>query len=108
MHCFSGDADLARRVVDLGFLVSIPGIVTFKNATRLQEVARTLPLDAMILETDGPFLAPVPFRGKRNEPAYLRHTAEKISELRQISLEELALATSANARDIFALPEESV
>ena len=105
LHCFSGDLDFAQKIIELGFYISIPGIVTFKNARSLREVATKIPLETMLLETDGPFLAPVPFRGKRNEPAYLRHTAEKVAELRQISLPELASVTSANARNIFSLPE---
>jgi TatD DNase family protein len=108
LHCFSGDLDFAKKILDLNFYISIPGIVTFKNAKALQEVAKKIPLESMLLETDGPFLAPVPFRGKRNEPAYLRHTAERISELRLMAIEELAMVTSTNACNIFALPEGSV
>lgn len=104
MHCFSGDLKLAERVIDLGFYVSVPGIVTFKNATGLQEVAGKLPLDVLLIETDGPFLAPVPFRGKRNTPELLRHTAEKIADLHNISLAEVATQTSANTRTLFNLP----
>lgn len=103
MHCFSGDLAFAQKVIDLGMLISIPGIITFKNATDLHKVAREIPLKAMVLETDGPFLAPHPYRGKRNEPSYLLHTAQKIAELRQIDLEQLSLHTTANARNIFKL-----
>ncbi len=108
LHCFSGDLEFAKKILDLKFYISIPGIVTFKNAKALQEVAEKIPLESMLLETDGPFLAPVPFRGKRNEPAYLCHTAKKIADLRQIALAELAEVTSANARNIFALQEGSL
>ena len=108
LHCFSGDLDFAKKILELKFYISIPGIVTFKNAMALQEVAEKIPLESMLLETDGPFLAPVPFRGKRNEPAYVRHTAEKVAELRQIAIADLAEVTSANARNIFALPEEGL
>lgn len=103
MHCFSGDYSFAKKVIDLGLLISIPGIVTFKNATVLHEVARKIPLSSMVLETDGPFLAPHPFRGKRNEPSYILYTAAKIAELRNISVEEVALQTSANAEKLFHL-----
>lgn len=101
MHCFSGDIHFAHQVLDLGMMISIPGIVTFKNAHVLQEVARNIPLTSMILETDGPFLAPHPFRGKRNEPSYLLHTARKIAELREIDIEHLSRETTANAVNIF-------
>lgn len=104
MHCFSGDMTLARQVVALGFYISIPGVVTFKNATELQEVARLVPLSSLLLETDGPFLAPVPWRGKRNEPAFLLHTAQLIADLREISINEVARQTSVNATALFHLP----
>jgi TatD DNase family protein len=105
MHCFSGDYNYAMKILDLGMYISIPGIVTFKNSTTLQEVARKIPLSSMILETDGPFLAPLPFRGKRNEPAYLIYTAEKIAELRQIDVQLVAKQTTANAEKLFSFKE---
>jgi len=108
LHCFSGDLTFAEKIIELGFYISIPGIVTFTNASVLQEVAAKIPLANMLLETDGPFLAPVPFRGKRNEPAYLRYTAEKIAELRTIPLSELADATRTNTCEIFSLPKDIV
>ncbi len=101
MHCFSGDIVFAQKVLDLGMLISIPGIVTFKNADILQEVAKKIPLTSMLLETDGPFLAPHPYRGKRNEPSYLLHTAMKVADLRGIDLEMLAKQTTANAENLF-------
>lgn len=101
MHCFSGDIHLAGKIIDLGFSLSIPGVVTFKNGIELQEVAAAIPLESLLLETDGPFLSPVPWRGKRNEPAYLLYTASKVAELRGISLEELATQTSKNAQTLF-------
>jgi len=104
MHCFSGDMMLAEQSLDLGFSISVPGIVTFAKADVLQEVAVRVPLSSLLLETDGPYLAPNPKRGKRNEPAYLVHTARKIAELRGISLAELAAATTANAFKLFKLP----
>ncbi len=108
MHCFSGDTELARRVLDLGLYISIPGIVTFNRSETLQQVAREIPLDRMVLETDGPFLAPVPWRGKTNLPEYLLYTAQKIAELRGISLEEVAGQTSRNAEQLFNLDSTGV
>lgn len=104
MHCFSGDIRLARTMIELGFFISIPGIVTFANARALHEVARTIDLAFLLLETDGPFLAPVPFRGKRNEPKLLLYTAQMVAQLRQISLAEVAEMTTANAIRLFQLP----
>ncbi len=101
MHCFSGDYNFARQVLDLGLLVSIPGIVTFKNATTLHEVVKKIPLDSLVLETDGPFLAPHPYRGKRNEPSFILHTASKVAEIRNISIEEVARQTSLNSEKLF-------
>lgn len=104
MHCFSGDLLLARQVIALGFHISIPGIVTFKNAISLQQVAKEIPLEHMIIETDGPFLAPVPYRGKRNTPAFLIHTATRIAELRDTTLLAVAQQTTANTTTLFNLP----
>jgi TatD DNase family protein len=104
MHCFSGDLTLARQVMELGFHISIPGVVTFKNATDLQEVARLTPLTSLLVETDGPFLSPAPWRGKRNEPAFLLHTAQFIADLRDVPINEVARQTSANAMALFQLP----
>ncbi len=101
MHCFSGDMQLAGTIIDMGFHLSIPGVVTFKNGTTLQEVAATIPLETLLLETDGPFLSPEPWRGKRNVPAHLLYTALKVAQLRGISMEELAEQTSANAQQLF-------
>ncbi|MDU9047407.1 MAG: TatD family hydrolase [Candidatus Electrothrix sp. Rat3] len=106
MHCFSGDMAFARQVLDLGLYISIPGIVTFKNASDLQKVAQNIPLDRILLETDGPFLAPVPFRGKRNRPEYLLYTAAMVAELRGISIDEVARQTSRNTKQLFSLPDQ--
>jgi TatD DNase family protein len=103
MHCFSGDAVFARRVLDLGFHISIPGVVTFAKAEMLQEAVREIPLSSLLLETDGPFLAPVPRRGRRNEPALLLYTAQKVAELKGLSLDEVALQTTMNAVRLFGL-----
>jgi len=106
MHCFSGDHELAWRIIDLGFYISIPGIVTFSGSDIMQKVVREIPLDHIILETDGPFLAPVPFRGKINKPEYLVHTAEKIAELKNMTFAEIAWQTTLNAETLFRLPAE--
>jgi len=104
LHCYSGSLELAMEFIDLGFFISIAGPVTFKNAKRPVEVASRIPLDRLLIETDCPYLAPVPVRGKRNEPAYVRYTAEKIAELRGVTLEELAEATTKNAARLFGIP----
>ena len=103
MHCFSGDYRLASTLIDRGLHISIPGVITFKNAASLQEVAKKVPLSSLLLETDGPFLAPHPWRGKRNEPSYVLYTAARVAELRGISLSSLARATSENAAALFNL-----
>lgn len=102
MHCFAEDWKMAEQALALGFYISFSGIVTFKNAAAIQEVARKTPLDRILVETDSPYLAPVPYRGKTNEPAYVRHTAEHVAELRGISYEEVAEATSANFFRLFS------
>jgi TatD DNase family protein len=96
MHCFAEDMDIARRAIDLNFYISFSGIVTFKNATSLQEVAKQIPLDRMLIETDSPYLAPVPFRGKQNHPGLVRHVAEAIAELRGMDFKEIAEITTNN------------
>jgi TatD DNase family protein len=106
MHCFSGDRQLAEKMIDLGFYISIPGVVTFANATTLHEVVRAIDLRHLLLETDGPYLTPVPFRGKRNEPKFMLYTAQKMAELKQISLEEVAQQTTENAVRLFQLPRK--
>jgi len=101
MHCFSGSWEEARPFLALGFYISIAGPVTFPQSGKLSEVARRVPLDRLLLETDAPYLAPVPYRGKRNEPAYLVHIARKVAEIRGIGLGELAWATTENASRLF-------
>lgn len=105
MHCYSGDLQLAAEVIELGFLLSIPGVVTFPKAETMQDVARCVPLESLLVETDGPYLTPDPFRGKRNEPAYVLYTVAKIATLRGISMSEVARQTSANAMRLFGLME---
>ena len=101
IHCFTEDVNTAKLALDLGFYISFSGIVTFKNATAIQEAARYVPLDRLLVETDAPYLAPVPKRGKPNEPAYVRHTAAFVAQLRGDSLENIAQATTANCLRLF-------
>ena len=102
LHCFTGSAELARKGLDLGFYVSLSGIVTFKNATDLQETAKWLPADQMLVETDAPFLAPVPHRGQKCEPAFVADTAAFVARLRGEELEQLAAKTTENFFRLFA------
>jgi len=104
IHCFSEDPAFARDALDLGFVSSFSGIVTFKNATAVREAARTQPLDAILVETDAPFLAPVPYRGKRNEPAWVAHTAAEIARLRGMPEDELCARTTENACKLYGIP----
>lgn len=104
MHCFSGDVEVARKILDLGLFISVTGVVTFPKAEIVKEVVRYVPLDRLLIETDSPFLSPVPYRGKPNEPARVIHVAEEIARIKGVPLEEIALCTSANARDLFKLP----
>jgi TatD DNase family protein len=101
-HCFTGTREVARQALDRGFHLSLAGIVTFPRAQELKEVARLVPLDRLLVETDSPFLAPVPFRGRRNEPAHVRRVVETIAELRGSTVESVATATSDNFRRLFA------
>ena len=103
MHCFSGDWSVARRCLDLGLYLSIPGVVTFPKAKSLQDVVKRAPLDRLLVETDSPYLAPVPYRGKTNEPAFVLHTARKIAECRKEPLEKVAAQTAQNARAVFRM-----
>ncbi len=103
MHCFTETWEVAAAAIDLGFHISFSGIVTFKNAQALKDVARRVPLDRMLIETDAPYLAPVPFRGKTNQPAYVRYVAEEIARLREIAVDEVAAATSANFFRLFGV-----
>lgn len=105
MHCFSGDTSFAAKCLELGFYISLAGPVTFKNAGDLHRVARFLPKDKLLLETDAPYLTPVPHRGQRNEPAYVRYVAERVAELRVETLQDLAEQTSRNAALLFSLDQ---
>lgn len=101
IHCFTSSKDFAEKAMGLGFYISISGIVTFKKATDLQAIVKDLPLDRMLVETDAPYLAPMPFRGKVNEPSYVRHTAQFIADLKDIPLDVLAEVTTANYLKLF-------
>jgi TatD DNase family protein len=105
MHSFCGSAEVAAAAMGYGLLISFAGMLTFKRNQPLRDVAATIPADALLLETDAPYLAPGPHRGKRNQPAYLVHTAECLATSRGVSLEELGQATTANARRLFGLPD---
>lgn len=103
LHCFSGSVEMACECLRMGFYISIAGPVTFKNARKLVDVAREVPLERLLIETDCPYLTPVPHRGKRNEPAYVRFVAEKISEIRGLPLEQVAEQTYRNTLDLFGI-----
>ncbi|MEC4674485.1 MAG: TatD family hydrolase [Nitrospirota bacterium] len=107
-HCFSGDSWLAKDALDLGFYLSFSGVITFKNASMLREIVQTVPLDRIMIETDCPYLTPIPYRGKRNEPAYVTHVAQTIAELigngKPSAFETVANATVANTKQLFKIP----
>lgn len=107
MHSFSGDAEWMKRFLDLGLHISISGVVTFKKALEVQEAAKQVPLDWLLVETDAPYLAPVPYRGKRNEPAYTRYVVEKIAELRGETVDKIAEITRQNAHDLFKIGDDN-
>lgn len=104
IHCFSGDLTMAKACLDLGFYLSVPGTVTFKKSSGYQEIIRELPLDRLLVETDAPFLTPHPYRGKRNEPAYVHYVAQAVARIKGIEEAEVAAQTSANTRLVFRLP----
>ena len=103
MHCFTEDWEMAKQSIDLGFYISISGIVTFKQAENVREMAAKIPDDRLLIETDSPWLAPVPFRGKTNFPGHVRLVAEKLAEIRGTDIETIAELTTQNARDLFKL-----
>jgi TatD DNase family protein len=107
MHCFTETWEVASAALDLGFHISFSGIVTFRNAKALKDVAMRVPLDRMLIETDSPYLAPVPFRGKRNHPALVVHVAEEIARLRGLAVEEVGRTTSQNFFRLFAIPDDA-
>jgi TatD DNase family protein len=103
LHCFTEDIETAKQLLDIGFYISFSGIITFKNAEALREVAKYVPLDRILVETDSPYLAPVPYRGKENQPAYVREVAQYLSALKGVSLEEIAQKTTSNFCQLFNL-----
>lgn len=103
MHCYSGSVELAREYIGMGVYISLAGPVTFKNARKAYEVAREIPLEWLLIETDSPYLTPVPYRGKRNQPAYVKYVAERIGQAKGISLEEVAHQTTLNAKNLFRI-----
>lgn len=107
LHCFCGDWDFAKQALDLGGYISFSGIVTFRNAQTIQEVARKAPLDRIFIETDSPYLAPIPLRGKRNEPSFVPHVAQFLADLRGVRLEDFASVTMRNANRFFGLTDHA-
>ncbi len=103
LHCFSGSVEVAMEYIKLGFYISIGGTVTFKNARVVKEVAEAVPLDKLLIETDCPYLTPEPYRGKRNEPMFVKYVAQKIAEIKDINFEELAKATNKNTKELFRI-----
>lgn len=103
LHCFTEDWTMAKRALDIGFYISISGIITFRNAEELRDVVRKVPLDRLLVETDSPYLAPIPYRGKPNQPAYVRETCEYVATLKGVSTEELARITTENVQNLFKI-----
>jgi TatD DNase family protein len=108
IHCFSGTKEFAKATLDLGFYISLSGILTFKNAEDLREIAKTLPLDRLLIETDSPYLAPIPHRGKRNEPSFVIHTAEKLAEIKGVSLKTIRDSTTNNFFTLFSKTKRDI
>jgi len=106
-HCFTETAEVARAALDLGFYISFSGILTFKSAQDLRDVARFVPMDRMLIETDSPYLAPTPYRGKVNNPSYVPWVAKQIAEIKQLAVEEVALATTNNTEQLFRMPKST-
>ncbi len=104
-HCFTETAEVARAALDLGFFISFSGILTFKSAQDLRDVARFVPMDRLLIETDSPYLAPTPYRGKVNNPSYVPWVAKQIAEIKQLSVEDVALATTTNTERLFGMPK---
>ena len=103
LHCFTESLEMANQAIELGFYISISGIVTFKSASELQQVVKAIPLDRLLIETDSPWLAPVPYRGKQNQPGYVVEVAEFIAKLKEVSVEQLAKQTTENFYRLFDL-----
>ncbi len=107
LHCFTESLEMANSAMELGFYISISGIVTFKNAAELQQTVRELPLERLLIETDSPWLAPIPYRGKQNQPAYVKEVAQFVADLKGISVEELSRVTTENYFKLFSLSQQS-
>src|SRR5262249_2790324 len=107
LHCFTGNSEQARRALDMGFMISFAGNLTFPKAQQIRDAAQVVPLDRILIETDSPYLAPIPYRGKRNEPAFVREVARQLGELRGLSTEEAGHQTAQNFRRFFSLPEKA-
>ena len=107
MHCFTGSWEMAKQCLDLGFYISFSGIITFSNAKELQQLVKKIPLDRLLVETDSPYLAPVPYRGKPNQPAYVKHVAEKIAELKQIPYKAIVEQTGKNFFNLFPITRQA-
>ena len=105
-HCYSGSAEMARQLVNMGWYIGFTGVLTFKNARKAVETAASIPLDRIVLETDCPFMAPEPYRGKRNDPGYLIKMAEKLAQIREISVEEAIFATTENAKRLYRIEKD--
>ena len=103
IHCFSGDYEMAKACMDMGFFISVPGSITYKNSEDYRETIKRIPLESLLIETDAPFLTPVPFRGKRNEPSYVRYTAQKVAEIKKVPFEKVAEVTTENALRVYRL-----
>ena len=103
LHCYSGSYEMARELIKMGWYIGVDGPLTFKNAAKLPEIVKAVPMERLLVETDAPYMAPVPMRGKRNEPAYVRFVAEKVAELRGMTLEEVAARTTENAVRLYGL-----
>jgi TatD DNase family protein len=103
IHCFSGDYEMAKACMDMGFYISIPGSITFKNAESFREIIKRISLNSLLVETDAPFLTPEPFRGKRNEPSYVRYTAQKVAEIKKVSFDKVAEASTKNAFKVYRM-----
>lgn len=102
-HCYTGNLEYAKKAIDIGFYISFSGIVTFKNALEIKEAAKRIPIERLLIETDCPFLTPIPHRGKRNEPLFVKHVAEEIAKIREISVEEVGKITSENTKKLFGI-----
>ena len=103
IHCFTGSKDFAKKLIDLNCYISVSGIITFKNSTELSDTISSIPIENLLVETDSPYLAPMPYRGKSNEPSYIVHTVEKLSQIKNVSKEHVMYKTTKNFKKLFKL-----